>query len=324
MDPNITLQCQSPASRGSCQQRVKLARPRSANSPTSTTFSSPNSISSQWNPSGSPRRTRRKVQGLPHPPTRLRRLEEISRSSSSSTAARKATLETLVGLSVERLNYLAANGYVVVMVIFRGSTGYGQAFVDAINNDWGGKPFTDLMTDLKLRRAALPLYRQEPLSAPSAQATADTWPTGSSATPNRFKCIVTHDGMFNAESAFGSTEEDWFNIWEFRGHPWDYYGKPDSKNPFRKWSPVALTPRASKRPRLFSTRSSDYRLDVSEAASSSSTRLQLLGTSPAKCFTSPTRGHWILKPQNSQLWYKTVNDWVNQWTRKPIEVAVSY
>ena len=57
---------------------------------------------------------------------------------------------------------------------------------------------------------------------------------------DRFKCIVSHDGMFNAESAFGSTEEDWFNMWEFKGPqgaPWDYYGKPDSENPFRKWSP---------------------------------------------------------------------------------------
>ena len=80
---------------------------------------------------------------------------------------------------------------------------------------------------------------------------------------NRFKCIVTHDGMFNAESAFGTTEEDWFNEWEFKGNPWDYYGKPDCENPFRKWSP-SLSAKNFKTPTLVVHGQLDYRLDVSE------------------------------------------------------------
>ena len=131
----------------------------------------------------------------------------------------------------------AANGYVVVMINPRGSTGYGQAFVDGVNGDWGGKPFTDLMTGLDYAEQHYPFIdktRECALGASYGGYMAN-WVLGHT---DRFKCIVSHDGMFNAESAFGSTEEDWFNEWEFKGKPWDYYGKPDAENPFRKWSPI--------------------------------------------------------------------------------------
>jgi dipeptidyl aminopeptidase/acylaminoacyl peptidase len=204
----------------------------------------------------------------------------------------------------------AANGYVVVMINPRGSTGYGQAFVDGVNGDWGGKPFTDLMTGLDYAEqhySFIDKNRECALGASYGGYMAN-WVLGHT---NRFKCIVSHDGMFNAESAFGSTEEDWFNIWEFKGNPWDYYGKPDSENPFRKWSP-SLNVKNFKTPTLVVHSQLDYRLDVSEGFQLFDT-LQLLGV-PSKMLYFPDEGHWVLKPQNSQLWYKTVNAWVDQWT----------
>ena len=206
----------------------------------------------------------------------------------------------------------AANGYVVIMINPRGSTGYGQAFVDGVNGDWGGKPFTDLMTGLDYAEEHYPFIdktRECALGASYGGYMAN-WVRGHT---DRFKCIVSHDGMFNAESAFGTTEEDWFNIWEFKGHPWDYYGKPDSENPFRKWSP-SLSAKSFKTPTLVVHGQLDYRLDVSEGFQLFDT-LQLLGV-PSKMLYFPDEGHWVLKPQNSQLWYKTVNDWVDQWTKK--------
>jgi dipeptidyl aminopeptidase/acylaminoacyl peptidase len=205
----------------------------------------------------------------------------------------------------------AANGYVVIMINPRGSTGYGQAFVDGVNGDWGGKPFTDLMTGLDYAEQHYPFIdktRECALGASYGGYMAN-WVLGHT---NRFKCIVSHDGMFDAESAFGSTEEDWFNIWEFKGHPWDYYGKPDSENPFRKWSP-SLAAKNFKTPTLVIHGQLDYRLDVSEGFQLFDT-LQLLKV-PSKMLYFPDEGHWVLKPQNSQLWYKTVNDWVDQWTK---------
>jgi dipeptidyl aminopeptidase/acylaminoacyl peptidase len=205
----------------------------------------------------------------------------------------------------------AANGYVVVMINPRGSTGYGQAFVDGVNGDWGGKPFTDLMTGLDYAEQHYPFIDKTSecaLGASYGGYMAD-WILGHT---DRFKCIVSHDGMFNAESAFGTTEEDWFNIWEFRGHPWDYYGRPDAENPFRQWSPL-LYAKNFKTPTLVIHGQLDYRLDVSEGFQLFDT-LQLLGV-PSKMLYFPDEGHWVLKPQNSRLWYKTVNDWVDQWTK---------
>jgi dipeptidyl aminopeptidase/acylaminoacyl peptidase len=205
----------------------------------------------------------------------------------------------------------AANGYVVVMINPRGSTGYGQAIVDGVNGDWGGKPYTDLMEGLDYAELHYPFIdktRECALGASYGGYMAN-WILGHT---NRFKCIVSHDGMFNAESAFGSTEEDWFNIWEFKGHPWDYYGKPDGENPFRKWSP-SLYAKNFKTPTLVVHGQLDYRLDVSEGFQLFDT-LQLLKV-PSKMLYFPDEGHWVLKPQNSQLWWKTVNDWVDEWTK---------
>jgi dipeptidyl aminopeptidase/acylaminoacyl peptidase len=206
----------------------------------------------------------------------------------------------------------AANGYVVVMINFRGSTGYGQAIVDGVNGDWGGKPFTDLMTGLDYAEQHYPFIDKDRECALGASygGYMANWVLGHT---NRFKCIVSHDGMFNAESAFGTTEEDWFNIWEFKGHPWDYYGKPDDQNPYRKWSP-SLYAKNFKTPTLVVHGQLDYRLDVSEGFQLFDT-LQLLGV-PSKMLYFPDEGHWVLKPQDSQLWWKTVNDWVDEWTKK--------
>ncbi len=204
----------------------------------------------------------------------------------------------------------AANGYVVVMVNPRGSTGYGQALVDGVNGDWGGKPFTDLMTGLDYAEQHYPFIdktRECALGASYGGYMAN-WILGHT---NRFKCIVSHDGMFNAESAFGSTEELWFNTWEFKGAPWDYYGKPDYENPFRKWSP-SLSAKNFKTPTLVIHSQHDYRLDLSEGLQLFTT-LQLRHV-PSKMLYFPDESHWVLKPQNSQLWWKTVNDWVDQWT----------
>ncbi len=212
----------------------------------------------------------------------------------------------------------AANGYVVVMINPRGSTGYGQAIVDGVNGDWGGKPFTDLMEGLDYAEqhyAFIDKNRECALGASYGGYMAN-WVLGHT---DRFKCIVSHDGMFDAESAFGTTEEDWFNIWEFKfpntqgGHPWDYYGKPDSENPFRKWSPSLYT-KNFKTPTLVIHGQLDYRLDVSEGFQLFDT-LQLLKV-PSKMLYFPDEGHWVLKPLNSQLWWKTVNDWVDQWTKQ--------
>ncbi len=198
------------------------------------------------------------------------------------------------------------SGYVVVMINFHGSTGYGQKFIDAINGDWGGAPFEDLIKGLDYAEQTYPFIdknRECALGASYGGYMAN-WILGHT---DRFKCIVSHDGMFNAESAWGSTEELWFNDWEFKGTPYD------NRASYQKWSPHQYA-KSFKTPTLVIHGQRDYRLDVSEGLQLFTT-LQMEGV-PSKMLYFPDEGHWVLKPQNSQLWYKTVNDWVDQWTKK--------
>ena len=200
----------------------------------------------------------------------------------------------------------AANGYVVIMINFHGSTGYGQKFIDAINGDWGGAPFEDLMKGLDYAEehyGFIDKDRECALGASYGGYMAN-WVLGHT---DRFKCIVTHDGMFNAESAWGDTEELWFNDWEFKGTPYD------NRELYRKWSPHEYA-KNFKTPTLVIHGQKDYRLDVSQGFDLFTT-LQMEGVLSEMLYF-PDEGHWVLKPQNSQLWYKTVNDWVDRWTKK--------
>ncbi|HWY99851.1 MAG TPA: S9 family peptidase, partial [Edaphobacter sp.] len=227
---------------------------------------------------------------------------------------------------------MAASGYVVVMVNPRGSTGYGQAFVDGVNGDWGGKAYVDLMRGMDSAEKQYPFIdktRECALGASYGGFMANWILTHT----NRFACIVTHDGMFNPQSAYGDTEELWFNEWEFRtsattpagkGHaakqtvdaapaqPWNNFDKPAALDPFRRWSPM-LSIRSAKTPTLVIHSQRDYRLDVSEGFQLF-TALQRLNV-PSRMLYFPDEGHWILKPQNSKLWYETVGDWCDRWTK---------
>jgi dipeptidyl aminopeptidase/acylaminoacyl peptidase len=199
--------------------------------------------------------------------------------------------------------FAATGNYVVVMINFHGSTGYGQKFTDSISGDWGGKPYVDLMKALDYVEKTYPFIdknREAALGASYGGYMAN-WILGHT---NRFKCIVSHDGVFNTESAYGTTEELWFPEWEFRGPPWK------QRELYRKFSPHLFADKF-KTPTLVIHGQNDYRLDVSQGFDLFTT-LQRLKV-PSKMLYFPDEGHWVLKPQNSRLCYKTVNDWVDQW-----------
>lgn len=199
----------------------------------------------------------------------------------------------------------AASGYVVIMINPRGSTGYGQAFVDGVNKDWGGAPYVDLMNGLDYAEKTFPFVDKDRECALGASygGYMINWILGHT---NRFKCLVSHDGMFNTESAYGSTEELWFPEWEFGDTVWN------NREGYRKWSPH-LFAKQFKTPTLVVHGQLDYRLDVSEGFQLFTT-LQRLKV-PSRMLYFPDEGHWVLKPQNSQLWYSTVNGWVESYLK---------
>jgi dipeptidyl aminopeptidase/acylaminoacyl peptidase len=124
---------------------------------------------------------------------------------------------------------------------------------------------------------------------------------------NRFKCIVSHDGLFNTESAWGTSEELWFNEWESKG---------TQPRALQKMVAPHLSATSFKTPTLVVHGQLDYRLDVSEGYQLFTT-LQRLDV-PSKMLYFPDEGHWVLKPQNSRLrlWCQTVNGWADQWVKK--------
>jgi dipeptidyl aminopeptidase/acylaminoacyl peptidase len=194
----------------------------------------------------------------------------------------------------------ASPGYIVVMVNFHGSTGYGQRFTDAISGDWGGKPYDDLMKGLDYVLENYRFIDKEKIAAAGASfgAYMINWIEGHT---DRFKCLVSHDGSFNEISAYYATEELWFPEWDFKGTPWT------NKALYEKFSPHNYI-QNFKTPMLVVHGQLDYRIDVNEGIQMF-TALQRMGV-PSKFLYFPDEGHWVLKPQNSELWYKTVLEWL--------------
>ncbi len=199
----------------------------------------------------------------------------------------------------------AARGYVVLMVNPRGSTGYGQKFTDEITRDWGGKVYIDLINGLDSALAKFPFMDGKRVAAAGASygGYMMSWMAGNT---DRFRSIVNHDGVFNPKSMYGTTEELWFPEWEFGGTPYD---NPDL---YERWSPFNLA-RNFKTPMLVVHGQLDYRVDVSEGFQLF-TALQRNGV-PSRMLYFPDEGHWVMKPANSELWHKTVLDWIDQYTK---------
>jgi dipeptidyl aminopeptidase/acylaminoacyl peptidase len=123
----------------------------------------------------------------------------------------------------------------------------------------------------------------------------------------RFKAIVSHSGVYDLASEFGSTEELWFPLWEMGGTPWE---KPDV---YAKWSPSTYA-KDFRTPTLVIHGELDFRVPYTQSLQLF-TALQLQNV-PSKLMIFPDEGHWILKPQNSIQWYKTFIDWLNSWVKK--------
>jgi len=199
----------------------------------------------------------------------------------------------------------ASRGYVVLMVNPRGSTGYGQKFTDEISRDWGGKVYVDLMNGLDHVIKTYPFIDGNRVAAAGASygGYMMNWMAGHT---DRFRAIVSHDGVYNPKSMYGTTEELWFPEWEFGGTPYEH------ADLYERWSPLNSATNF-KTPTLVVHGQLDYRVDVSEGFQFF-TALQRRGVK-SKMLYFPDEGHWVMKPANAELWYKTVLDWIDENTR---------
>ncbi len=196
----------------------------------------------------------------------------------------------------------AAQGYVLAMPNPRGSTGFGQKFTDEISHDWGGKVFTDLM-------ACLAHLEAQPWIDTSRMASAGAsyggymmnWFQGHT---DKFRTLVTHCGVYEFHSMYGSTDELWFDEWE-HGIPWE---TPD----FTRDSPDRFAAKF-RTPNLIIHNQLDFRVPLGQGLALFTT-LQRQGV-PSKLLYFPDEGHWVLKPANSELWHRTIFDWLKEYLK---------
>jgi dipeptidyl aminopeptidase/acylaminoacyl peptidase len=197
-------------------------------------------------------------------------------------------------------------GYGIVSVDFHGSTGYGQAFTDAINRNWGGWPLEDLKLGLAYATAHDPQLQADNACAAGGSygGYMMNWIEGN--WPDRFKCIIQHDGVFDARAMAYETEELWFDEWEHGGKA--YYEDPAA---FEKWNPVNHVT-AWKTPQLVITSEKDFRIPYTQGIAAF-TALQRRDI-PSRLLIYPDENHWVLKPKNSVQWYDEVFGWMGRWT----------
>jgi dipeptidyl aminopeptidase/acylaminoacyl peptidase len=202
----------------------------------------------------------------------------------------------------------AGAGYAAVMVDFHGSVGYGQDFTDSIRGDWGGKPLVDLRKGLDAALERYPWIDGDRVCALGASfgGYMVNWIAGN--WPDRFRCLVNHDGNLDERLAYYNTEELWFPERDHEGTPWDNpegYEKHNPVNHVEHW----------KTPMLVIHGAQDYRV-VDTQGISTFTVLQRRGI-PSKLVYFPDENHWVRKPQNSIFWHETVLDWLDRWTDEP-------
>jgi len=199
----------------------------------------------------------------------------------------------------------AAQGYVLIMPNPTGSTTFGQQFIDDIRDDWGGKVYQDLMKSVDYAQT---LGYVDPNRLAAAGGSYGgymaNWMAGHT---DRFKCLMSHAGVFNLTSMYGVTEELWFPECEFKGTPWT------NRETYEKWSPHNFA-KNFKTPMLVIHGELDFRVPIGEGFQLF-TYLQRLGV-PSKMLYFPDEGHWILKPANSQLWYKTFLEWLDGYLKE--------
>lgn len=201
----------------------------------------------------------------------------------------------------------AAQGYIVALPNPRGSTGFGQKFVDEISGDWGGKCFRDLMAGVDYLEK-LPYVDKDRMGSAGGSfgGYMMNWFAVNEQSAKRFKCLITHCSVWNFESMWGTTDELWFDEFEHGGLPWEIPGK------YREYSPHAKAGNLGnyKVPMLIIHNDLDFRCPIGQGHELFSA-LQRQGV-PSRFVNFPDEGHWVLKPKNSAHWHKEVFGWLTK------------
>jgi len=203
------------------------------------------------------------------------------------------------------MSLFASPGYVVAAINFHGSRGYGQKFTDAVTKDWGGAPFIDLVKGQKYLVENYTFIDGDKIVAAGASygGFMINWIAGNyDQFTYPFKALVSHDGIFDARSMYYSTEELWFEEWEYGGQPWN-------SDLYEKWNPARFVEKF-KIPMLIIHGEKDFRVPVSQGLMLF-TAHQRRGVK-SKMLYYPNEDHFVQKPKNAQFWWKSVFAWFEE------------
>ncbi|MBW0145551.1 alpha/beta hydrolase family protein [Sphingomicrobium clamense] len=205
---------------------------------------------------------------------------------------------------------LSAGRYAVVSVDFHGSTGYGQDFTDSINQDWGGKPLEDLQKGLAYALDEYPELDGDRICALGASygGYMMNWIAGN--WPDRFDCLINHNGLFDMRGFYYATEELWFPRWDMGG------SYAEAADMYEKWNPVNHVDKWQT-PMLVVLGLKDYRVPYSQGLGAF-TALQERDI-PSKLLVFPEENHWVLDGANSVRWHNEVHEWMDRWTAEEAE-----
>ena len=202
----------------------------------------------------------------------------------------------------------AGAGFGVVAINFHGSTGYGQAFTDAISQHWGDRPLEDLQKGYAAALKQFPYLDGSRACALGASygGYMTYWIAGVWNQP--WKCLVDHDGVFDSRMMYYATEELWFEEHEHGGTQYDAPASYEKFNPIdhvKDWRVPMLVVHSDR----------DYRIPLTQGLGAF-TALQRRGI-PSEFLTFPDENHWVQKPHNSVLWHDTVLGWLKKYTATP-------
>lgn len=207
----------------------------------------------------------------------------------------------------------AEQGYVVVTPNPTGSTGYGQEFTDAIQNNWGSLPYEDLVASFEHIKNSPDLSFIDTSRAVALGASYGgymmNWINGHSL-GREFKALVCHDGVFSMQNQI-SSDEQYFPTHEMKGFFWS---SPETMANWDRWDPARYAGNWST-PTLIIHNGKDYRLPISEGLAAFNA-LQLQGVD-SQFLTFPDENHWVLDEENSLVWHTVVLNWINKYVGLP-------
>lgn len=205
------------------------------------------------------------------------------------------------------LQLMAANGYIVVAPNRRGMPGHGVEWNEQISKDWGGQVIDDYLSAID------DVAKEKYVDASRLGCVGASYGGYSvfylaGIHNNRFKTFIAHDGVFNTQSMFGTTEEVFFSNWDFGGAYWEKDNVVAQKA-YTTFNPMTLVEKWNK-PILIIQGGKDFRVPIGQGQEAFQAA-QLRGLK-SRFLYFPEENHWVLKPQNAQVWQGEFFKWLKE------------